>query len=1387
MKVPWTMRRASKPGFSLVLSLAVMALLVLVVLSMAGFLSIESRVASAGLAARQARLNALASMREALGVLQQEMGPDQRISASAGFLDANPETPDLNDGGAAGTLHHPNWVGSWNSYRPGLRRDSEYDTVGKGQAPLALRRLATAPSYEKAGIIGGDRTFRRWLVSTGYDTDWEAANPNLAIAAGLRTDNSGAESLKALRGAWLWNPASTGTGAQSAQLLGGGTLGLPASTTANSARADAPLVNFPGAEGGAAGRFAWWVTDNSQRATVNLAPRAEPANTWERVQAVFAPERTRPEVPHGSAGAAPLALQGAATRATTKNFAFFGFDPAQAAGAATFGDLGSAMSATAQSDPAWRTFWLDYTVSSRGVLANPLNGDLKSDLNLLLENPNRVHPPSRHIDIAAASSNINPGVTDNWYNYALLDTIAEARNYLFYFHRQSADEASFLGRIRPYRGTSWTDLWRWYQSYKPEEGRSLSSLTPLRSVPVPVSTHTGYTPGHQFLDKYEMLNFPRFAKIQYVYSYTSRQEGTMPDGSPAYRLGIGFVPVLTLWNPFNFRLEFPLPTARGGVAPGIKCAGMPVGFHVGFRRWDAATGTHGAVNWVTPGSPNLPPQGQRWVHTSFFATQTWISSYTQQGPDRFTLNAGEALVYSPRLTSDYVKTSGSGDGFPAYPGYEPIHAIVNYGQTIGTWDGILGRVTPSGSVPWSWTGGANDLVVIQPYYSDHTSNSAWANSETAVDFWTDNGWPVQEYRGAYITSFKSAVEGASGQNTLKVNYNPAKFRSVTLAAAAGAKVPFLSMSMYLKSERGTAAAGRQYPNLAFLHSSLLNRNQTLDADQGDLLWLRNVGIEFYIDQLFGTWDSDAVQLDAANRGFLGSGLTAENGSRFWAGSEQPYWPVISLGLLQNAQMGNQGLGGWRTQGTWLSGGAIDFAFGNSAGFPGIPVDAVTNQGNDSAASSAAWPTEIPRTGTRFLIDHAYLANWSGWDYYFTSSVTRQDTAGFGAHGVTRRDFAQVLDEFMRGATPLPNRRLTWVGNTGEGDLSGAWARLMNTGSAPFVAGGIPPDTTRQGDRAQTDAHGKLARNLLLEGAFNVNSVSKEAWRAVLFAARGRAVAHDRTSQGDPGAVGIDDLSAGTVRTPFPRFSMPLGPCADKAGTEEAYWAGFRALTDAQVDALAEAIVAEVKQRGPFLSLGEFVNRRVAPRASGNRDWFAKQAGRATGTLADNRPETRGALQAAIDRTDINARFNAAGRTYTTAELTASDASLPGMGNQYLSNAALANYPADASGRVARAYGSNGFLTQADVLNVIGSFLAARGDTFTVRCLGESPRGDARAVCEIVVQRLPEYVRHRNTEAANPNEGDAPETNWGTLKDPVNKSLGRRFRVVSFRWLAPNEI
>jgi hypothetical protein len=93
-----------------------------------------------------------------------------------------------------------------------------------------------------------------------------------------------------------------------------------------------------------------------------------------------------------------------------------------------------------------------------------------------------------------------------------------------------------------------------------------------------------------------------------------------------------------------------------------------------------------------------------------------------------------------------------------------------------------------------------------------------------------------------------------------------------------------------------------------------------------------------------------------------------------------------------------------------------------------------------------------------------------------------------------------------------------------------------------------------------------------------------------------------------------------------------------------------------------------------------------------------------------------------------------------------------------------------------------FLTQADLLTVIGNGLSARSDTFTIRTYGETvnPTDSSiitgRAWCEAVVQRLPEYV----DSITDPNAHNPPTAT-------INKTMGRRLKIISFRWLSANDI
>jgi len=195
-------------------------------------------------------------------------------------------------------------------------------------------------------------------------------------------------------------------------------------------------------------------------------------------------------------------------------------------------------------------------------------------------------------------------------------------------------------------------------------------------------------------------------------------------------------------------------------------------------------------------------------------------------------------------------------------------------------------------------------------------------------------------------------------------------------------------------------------------------------------------------------------------------------------------------------------------------------------------------------------------------------------------------------------------------------------------------------------------------------------------------------------------------------------------------------------TSPAQWTGRRVLSEEEIDSLAQGIVKEVRKRGPFLSLADFINRRP-----GNDEDLARA----------------GAIQSALDSEEV--KINAAYQS----------------GDRAISSAVSGRFAFPEAEEGPSGYGAPGIVKQADILTPIAPVLSARSDSFIIRTYGESVDKDgkvlARAWCEAVVERNRNFI----------DPADAPETPLANLKSGANEAFGRRYELTSFRWLHPDEI
>lgn len=333
---------------------------------------------------------------------------------------------------------------------------------------------------------------------------------------------------------------------------------------------------------------------------------------------------------------------------------------------------------------------------------------------------------------------------------------------------------------------------------------------------------------------------------------------------------------------------------------------------------------------------------------------------------------------------------------------------------------------------------------------------------------------------------------------------------------------------------------------------------------------------------------------------------------------------------------------------------------------------------------------------------------------------------------------------------------------------------------------------------------KAAGDLLIDGAFNINSTNKNAWKALL--AGNRFLKHPA------------DNSAGNSDALFPRSLEQLSAGqSNPTGSADDSFSGFRRLSNDQIDAVAEEMVRQVRLRGPFVSLSHFVNRALA-------DLTVRRN-------ANTPLSASGALQSALDIAGANISPDGKKTAFSRSLDIAKDklALKPGAGNapmadlwgtqangsrgstyggttedrlpvwaaesKDLNPGSMASIFADR-GMITertlqqeqgfRSTGIPGWITQADVLQAIGPVIAARSDTFRIRGYGEALGADgksvtARAWCEAVVQRLPDYIDPSDLAS------ERATTPSDSALTTANRTFGRKFEILSFRWLSQNEI
>lgn len=771
-----------------------------------------------------------------------------------------------------------------------------------------------------------------------------------------------------------------------------------------------------------------------------------------------------------------------------------------------------------------------------------------------------------------------------------------------------------------------------------------------------------------------------------------------------YDLHLLYTPIVTLHNPYNVALEFTnmrveflhLPFSmkvyRNGVAQSRDFVPMETMYGGTPNNWDGSQDKIFGMNLKTKSAAGTPGSSTvRLLPGEVKMFSPYIDPKRTYQTDLVTRTFWDIYVNTGLTTNIDAIPGWRGDGIGFDCDNLAAGLAIDGTATNGHWGPCFGLAWDDQIavefIPKN-IARANNKFIVKMSANIGASSIPTVVNAIEMDYETPDG--LKDFLGTNGATMPLRYPKATASPNYVLGIDLVDRASTPIGSLKKVK-PFALLSVQAKTTSGGRDPSNEDGRLAtkpwaFAHATIGASTQKVVSEHS-----ANFSHEIDLQPLNGS-SANFFPVDPLDRSNFITGNASFNGTKFGAMYDIPITPLQSLVSLNSANPG-----------------------GSTAYLPRFaqPI-------GNSWAHPLLDPSKIITPGVAYpYLDHSFLLNLALYDHFYFSGLADQ-TGSFG----TAKSLSTLVQDFTAGKS-LVDPRLAL--HTPDGKSAATLATEI-TGPAP---------------------HTKVAAWQVINGAFNINSTSVAAWKAMLGSIRDpQAILNKLNKAANTSALAtLPATNTSQNEARISRFRLPASESeADGADPKDAYWLGPREYSDAQLQTLAEKIVEQVRLRGPFLSLSEFVNRRLGP--------------------ASDEKSQRGALQQAIDNANLNSAPVAAAN--------------PGFD---IPDSAVTTYKyANPKAGAGPSYqGAPGYLSQADLLAVLGNAATPRSDTFTIRGYGEARDSGNRpigsATCEAVVQRLPDYL-----DAA-----DKAETAPAALTSTANKTFGRRLQILSFRWLSPGEI